>query len=232
MLTEKTTSETFSLFVEEHEPRLRNALTARFGSEVGREAAADALADAPAEVVAVEINVSCPNLEDRNKMFAHSPESTAEAIAVTEGCRRPRWAKLSPNAADLPEIALAAQRAGAEAVVLTNTVLGMAIDTETRRPVLGAKKGGLSGAAIHPVAVRAVYDVHEAAPDLPIVGVGGACVGTDVVEFLLAGACAVEVGTATFADPRAPRRILGEFHEWCDRHGVTEVAELIGAAHG
>jgi dihydroorotate dehydrogenase (NAD+) catalytic subunit len=195
-------------------------------------AAADALADAPAEVVAVEVNVSCPNLEDRSKMFAHSASSTAEVISVTEGCGRPRWAKLSPNAADLPEIALAAHSAGAEAVVLTNTLLGMVIDTESRRPVLGARKGGLSGAAMHPVAVRAVFDVHEAAPELPIIGVGGTSVGTDVVEFLLAGASAVEVGTATFADPRAPRRILDEFLVWCDGHGVADVAELIGAAHG
>jgi dihydroorotate dehydrogenase (NAD+) catalytic subunit len=195
-------------------------------------AAADALADAPAGVVAVEVNVSCPNLEDRSKMFAHSAASTREAIEATASCNRPRWAKLSPNAADLPEIAMAAHAAGAEAVVLTNTLLGMVIDTETRRPVLGAKKGGLSGAAMHPVAIRAVYDVHEAAPNLPIIGVGGTTAGTDVVEFLLAGACAVEVGTATFADPRAPRRILNEFTKWCDRHGVLDVAELIGAAHG
>jgi dihydroorotate dehydrogenase (NAD+) catalytic subunit len=194
--------------------------------------AAEALADAPREVVAVEVNVSCPNLEDRSKMFAHSATSTREAIEATSGCGRPRWAKLSPNAADLPEIAVAAHEAGAEAVVLTNTLLGMVIDTETRRPVLGAKKGGLSGSAMHPVAVRAVYDVHEAAPHLPIVGVGGTASGTDVVEFLLAGASAVEVGTATFADPRAPRRILKEFTKWCDRHGVADVAELIGAAHG
>ena len=165
-------------------------------------------------------------------MFAHSAASTSEAIAATAGCGRPRWAKLSPNAADLPEIAVAAHEAGAEAVVLTNTLLGMVIDTETRRPVLGARKGGVSGAAMHPVAVRAVYDVHEAAPALPIVGVGGTASGTDVVEFLLAGASAVEVGTATFADPRAPRRILTEFSQWCDRQGVAEVAELIGAAHG
>lgn len=195
-------------------------------------AAADALAAAPPEVIAVEVNVSCPNLEDRSKMFAHSADSTATAIEVTAGCGRPRWAKLSPNAADLPEIAIAAHEAGAEAVVLTNTLLGMVIDTETRRPVLGAKKGGLSGSAMHPVAVRAVYDVHEAAPHIPIVGVGGTAAGTDVVEFLLAGASAVEVGTATFADPRAPRRILNEFQHWCDRHGVDDVAELIGAAHG
>ncbi len=193
--------------------------------------AASALADAPSEVVAVEVNVSCPNLEDRGSMFAHSRSATAEAIGATAACNRPRWAKLSPNAADLPEIAEAAHGAGAEAVVLTNTLLGMVIDVDSRRPVLGAKKGGLSGAAIHPVAVRAVYDVHEALPAIPIVGVGGTSTGTDVVEFLLAGASAVEVGTATFADPRAPRRILAEFEKWCERHGVEAVTELIGGAH-
>ena len=193
--------------------------------------AAAALAEAPEGVVAVEVNVSCPNLEDRGSMFAHSRTATAEVIEASTVVGRPMWAKLSPNAADLPEIAEAARGAGAEAVVLTNTLLGMVIDTESRRPVLGAKKGGLSGAAMHPVAVRAVFDVHEALPDLPIVGVGGTSSGTDVVEFLLAGASAVEVGTATFADPRAPRRILSEFEQWCQRHGVESVAELIGGAH-
>ena len=193
--------------------------------------AAAALAAAPEGVVAVEVNVSCPNLEDRGSMFAHSRTATAEVIEASTVVGRPMWAKLSPNAADLPEIAEAARGAGAEAVVLTNTLLGMVIDTESRQPVLGAKKGGLSGAAMHPVAVRAVFDVHEALPDLPIVGVGGTSSGTDVVEFLLAGASAVEVGTATFADPRAPRRILSEFEQWCQRHGVESVAELIGGAH-
>ena len=194
--------------------------------------AAAALADAPADVVAVEVNVSCPNLEDRGSMFAHSRSATAEVIEATAARTRPRWAKLPPTAADLPEIAEAAHGAGAEAVVLTNTLLGMVIDIEARRPVLGAKKGGLSGAAMHPVAVRAVYDVHEALPDVPIIGVGGASSGADVVEFLLAGACAVEIGTATFADPRAPRKILAEFEKWCERHGVSSVPELIGGAHG
>ncbi len=203
-----------------------------WGSTVAEyEAAARSLAAAPEQVVAVEVNVSCPNLEDRSKMFAHSATATAEVIAATEACGRPRWAKLSPNAADLPEIAAAAGEAGAEAVVLTNTLLGMVIDVEQRRPVLGAKRGGMSGAAMHPVAVRAVYDVHEACPGLPIVGVGGTSSGADVVEFLLAGASAVEVGTATFADPRATWRILNEFKSWCERHEVESVAELIGAAH-
>ncbi|MYA73774.1 MAG: dihydroorotate dehydrogenase [Acidimicrobiaceae bacterium] len=194
--------------------------------------AADALADASPAVVALEVNVSCPNLEDRSRMFAHSTSATSDAIEATAGCGRPRWAKLSPNAPDIAEIAAAAHSAGAEAVVLTNTLLAMVIDPKTRRPVLGAKRGGLSGAAMRPVAVRAVYDVHEAASGLPIVGVGGVTCGIDVVEYLLAGACAVQVGTATFADPRAPRRILSEFEQWCDRHEVERPGDLIGEAHG
>ena len=189
--------------------------------------AAEALAAAPSCVVAVEVNVSCPNLEDRSRMFSHSAQATAEAIEATGRCGRPRWAKLSPNAPDIAEIAAAAHSAGAQAVVLTNTLLAMVIDPETRRPVLGAARGGLSGAAMRPVAVRAVYDVHEAIPALPIVGVGGVSNGVDVVEFLLAGASAVEVGTATFADPRAPRRILSELERWCERNRIRRLAELI-----
>lgn len=194
--------------------------------------AAQALADAPDGVVAVEVNVSCPNLEDRSRMFAHSETATAEAISAAAACGRPLWAKLSPNVADISSIAAAAVQAGAEAVVLTNTLLGMAVDVTTRRPVLGAGRGGLSGAALRPVAVRAVFDVHEAHPEMPIVGVGGVGCGSDVAEFMLAGASAVEVGTATFADPRAPRRILAEFERYCEDHGVTAVSELTGAAHG
>ncbi|MCD9623193.1 dihydroorotate dehydrogenase [Rhabdothermincola salaria] len=193
--------------------------------------AAEALAEAPAEVVAVEVNVSCPNHHDRNRMFAHSPATTAEAVQAAAGCGRPMWAKLSPNVSDLASIAAAAHDAGAEAVVLVNTVLGMVIDTEARRPLLGGGGGGLSGPAIHPVAVRAVYDVHAARPELPIVGVGGVARGVDAIELMLAGASAVEVGTASFADPRAVGRVLDEAEDWCHEHGVTAVAELIGDAH-
>ena len=121
--------------------------------------------------------------------------------------------------------------AGAEAVTVANTVMGMAIDPETRRFRLGGGGGGLSGAAIHPVAVRAVFETHAALPQLPIVGVGGVASGEDAVELLLAGASAVQVGTATFADPRAPQRVLGEMTRWCRRHGVRRVSELIGGAH-
>lgn len=194
--------------------------------------AAEALAEAPAGVVAVEVNVSCPNHHDRNRMFAHSPATTAEAVAASAACGRPRWAKLSPNVSDLASIAAAAHDGGAEAVVLVNTVLGMAIDPETCRPRLGGGGGGLSGPAIHPVAVRAVHDVHAARPDLPIVGVGGVAHGVDAVELLLAGASAVEVGTATFADPRSVERVRLELAEWCARHGVAAARDLIGDAHG
>ncbi len=193
--------------------------------------AATMLAAAPPEVVAVEVNVSCPNLEDRSRMFAHAPSTTSEAVAAAAACGRPRWAKLSPNVADLVDIAAAARDAGADAVTLVNTVLGMTIDPETRRPHLGAGRGGLSGPAIRPVAVRAIYDVHAALPELPIVGVGGVVAAEHAVELLLAGASAVQVGTATFADPRAPALVLAGLGHWCRRHGVRRLGELVGAAH-
>jgi dihydroorotate dehydrogenase (NAD+) catalytic subunit len=192
------------------------------------ERAATLLAGAPAEVVAVEVNLSCPNLESRADMFAHSAAATEEAMEATAVCGRPRWAKLSPNVTDLPEIAGAARRGGAEAVTLVNTVMGMAVDVETRGYRLANRGGGLSGPAIHPIAVRAVHDVHEAHPDLPIVGVGGVASGEDAVELLLVGACAVQVGTATFADPAACARVLTGLGDWCRRHGVRTLTEVIG----
>ena len=193
--------------------------------------AAELLADAPKEVVAVEVNASCPNLEDRRALFAHSTTATAEVVAAAAAAGRPLWAKLSPNTPDLPDVAAAAVAAGAEAVTVANTVLGMVIDTEARRPLLGAGRGGLSGPAIRPVAVRAVFDTHEALPDVPIIGVGGVASAVDAVEFLMAGASAFQVGTATFADPAAPALILRDLGRWCDNHGVAHLNELIGAAH-
>jgi dihydroorotate dehydrogenase (NAD+) catalytic subunit len=172
--------------------------------------AADLLAAAPAAVVAVEVNLSCPNLEGRNAMFAHDAALAAEVIAATSGCGRPRWAKLSANTDRIVEVAGAVREAGADAVTCINTMLGMAYDRTTGTPSLGAGGGGLSGPAIHPIAVRAVHDVRAAHPDLPVVGVGGVVDGWSAREFLLAGAVAVQVGTATFADPRAPVRVLRE----------------------
>ncbi|MBV8693278.1 MAG: dihydroorotate dehydrogenase [Actinobacteria bacterium] len=183
-------------------------------------------------IVAVEVNVSCPNVEDRRRMFAHSPSATAEVVAAAAASDLPRWAKLSPNVTDLTEIAAAAAEAGADALTLINTVMGLAIDPSTRRPRLGAGGGGLSGAAIRPVAVRAVYECRAALPSTPIVGVGGISRGEDAVEMIMAGADAVEVGTATFADPKAPARVLRELEKWCRRQGVRTISELRGAAHG
>ena len=193
--------------------------------------AAERCADLPPEVVAVEVNVSCPNVEERNAMFAHDPAATARVIEATAGVGRPRWAKLSPNVTDITEIAEAAMGAGADALTLTNTLMGMVVDTESRRPLLGGGGGGVSGPAMHPVAVRAVHDVRAALGEVPIIGVGGVAAAEQAVEFLLAGASAVQIGTAIFADPRSPERVRDGLLRWCDDHGVGRVTELIGAMH-
>jgi dihydroorotate dehydrogenase (NAD+) catalytic subunit len=189
-------------------------------------AAADALAAAPAQVVAIEVNLSCPNTEGKGKMFAHDPELAAAVIAATAGCDRPRWAKLSANTDRLVDAAAATHAAGAEAVTLINTMLGMVIDESTMRPALGNGGGGVSGRAIHPIAVRAVHDVREALPELPIVGVGGVASGWDAAELMLAGANAVQVGTATFADPRACARVHSELVTWARARGVARFEHL------
>jgi dihydroorotate dehydrogenase (NAD+) catalytic subunit len=200
--------------------------------EFGR--AAKLLTPARDELVAVEVNVSCPNLEDRSNMFAHSADATGDATtAVLDAdLDLPVLVKLSPNVTDIREIAGAAIAAGATGLTLVNTVLGLVIDAERRRPALGAGGGGLSGPAIKPIALRAVYDVARAYPDVPIVGMGGVTTGGDAVEMLLAGASAVGVGTATFHDPRAPLRVLDEMLQWCATHGVHRVSELTGALEG
>ena len=185
-------------------------------------------------VVAVEANISCPNVEDRRRMFAHSAEGVAAAVGAAAAgldSALPLWAKLSPNVTDLPALAGEAHRAGAESVTLINTVMGMAIDPATGAKLLGGGGGGLSGPAVHPVAVRAVYECRDAWPDLPIVGVGGISTGADAAEMLAAGADGVQVGTATFADPTAPARILGELAVWAADHGITALDALKGRAH-
>ena len=143
-------------------------------------------------------------------MFAHDADLAAEVVSASEVCGLPRWAKLSANTDRIVDIAGAVRDAGAEAVTCINTMVAMAYDPLTWRPALAAGGGGLSGPAIHPIAVRAVHDVHAAHPTLPIIGVGGVGSGWEAMELLLAGASAVQVGTATFADPRAPRLVLDE----------------------
>ncbi len=227
-------------WLDEDLPRL-TAVGARvvasiWGQRVDDFARAAAMVAGAPGVVAIEVNVSCPNIEDRRRMFAHSPAATGEVMAaVGEHCPGlPRWAKLSPTVPDIAEVAGAALAAGADGVTLVNTVLAMAIDLDRRRPVLGSGSngGGLSGPAVHPVAVRAVFDVREAHPGAGIIGVGGVTAAEDAVELMLAGANAVQVGTATFRDPWAPLKVLRGIERWCSRRGVRRVCELVGAAHG
>jgi len=193
-------------------------------------AAAALLAGVPG-IVALEVNLSCPNLEGGRHLFAHDPEATASALEAASAAGLPRWAKLSLNTDRLVEVAAAAEEAGAEAVVVANTALGMVLDVERSRPVLGGGGGGLSGPAIHAVAVRAVWEVHAANPDLPIVGVGGVRDAATAVELLQAGASAVQVGTATLVDPRATVKVLAGLERWLVGHDTTASA-LVGKAHG
>ena len=191
--------------------------------------AASAMQGAP--LVALEVNASCPNIESRSSMFAHSALATASIVRAAKVAGLPLWVKLSPNTPDLIEIAGAALDAGADALVLVNTLLGLAIDVEHRRPSLGNVGGGVSGPGILPVSLRCVYDCRAAYPDAPIIGVGGVSSGEDAVAMLMAGANAVQVGTATFANPRAPWRVASELVAWMSRHGVTTIRELQGVAH-
>ena len=181
-------------------------------------------------VVAVEANISCPNVEDRQRMFAHSAEGTRAALEAVAQALQPAgvpiWAKLSPNVTDLVAIAEVALASGASGLTLVNTLMGLAIDPVTGRPRLGAGGGGISGPALHPVAVRAVHECRRAFPSAAIVGVGGVSSGYDAAELLAAGADAVQVGTAHFVDPRAGLRVLEELEAWCAAHGLAAVAEL------
>jgi dihydroorotate dehydrogenase (NAD+) catalytic subunit len=174
------------------------------------------------DLIAVEVNVSCPNLEDRARMFAHSVDATSAVTrTVIEHARGlPVLVKLSPNVTDVREIAGAAVDAGATGLTLVNT--------ELRRPTLGAGGGGLSGPAIKPIALRVVADVARELPSVPIIGTGGVVTGLDAVEMLLAGASAVGVGTATFRDPRAAVHVHDELVAWCASHGVERVGDLTG----
>lgn len=198
------------------------------------EAAARDLAGVGDRLTAIEVNLSCPNLEHARSMFAHDAQQAAGVVA---GVRRslpaavPVWVKLSPNTDRLISVAEAVVSAGADALVLANTVLGMRIDTNLRRPVLGNGGGGVSGGAIHTVAVRSVFDVRSVIPSVPIVGVGGVSNADHAIELMMAGANAVQVGTATFVDPRAIVNVQRGMERWATRRGVRSWGEIIGAAH-
>ncbi|MDQ7096122.1 dihydroorotate dehydrogenase [Desulfosporosinus sp. PR] len=182
-------------------------------------------------IAALEVNISCPNVRHGGMHFGTDPQSAQEVIAAVKAeTDLPVIAKLSPNVTDIAAMARAVQRGGADALSLINTLLGMRIDLEARRPVLANTFGGLSGPAIRPVAVRMVWQVAEAV-DLPIIGMGGIISWQDAVEFLLAGATAVSVGTGNFYNPQVPLEILEGIEHYCAEKGYSAVREIVGLAH-
>jgi len=185
-------------------------------------------------ISALEVNISCPNVENRGLVFACDPDASRrviDGVRKTLGGELPIIAKLSPDVTDLVSIARGVVDAGADGLALINTVLSMVINLDTMRPHLGGKTGGLSGPAIRPIAVRAIYQVHEALPAVPILGMGGVASGRDALELILAGAKGVSVGTASFGDPAAIITIQNELKDLLKARGFTSVAQAVGYAH-
>lgn len=193
--------------------------------------AAELVRDLPPEVVAVEVNLSCPNLDGGAHLFAHDAKASEAVIAGCLVANRPLWAKLSPNTDRVRDVAESVMAAGSDALTLTNTMLGMAVDIENRSYRLGSGQGGggVSGPAIHAIIMRIVHDLHKAMPEAPIIAAGGVATVADIVEFMLVGASAVQVGTATFADPAILGQLNQELRNWCYDHDVGRVSELTSA---
>jgi len=182
-------------------------------------------------VAAIEVNVSCPNIARGGFCFGWDPDMSAEVTAAVRAATTlPIVVKLSPGAVDIVSVALAVEEAGADAVSLINTMVGMAIDVRRRRPVLANATGGLSGPAIKPIALRMVYQVAGSVA-IPVVGMGGIAGLQDALEFFMAGASAIQVGTAIFVQPSIPIVIIDELADWMTKQGVASLAEIVGAAH-
>lgn len=220
-------------FVEQKLPSLAHLRAAVFANVFGHQVedyveVVRVLEEAPG-LAGYELNVSCPNTKRGGMQFAHDAGLLEEVVSAVKQVarRRPLIVKLSPNVADIAQLARAAEQAGADAVSLVNTFVALAIDARRRRPQLGAGLGGLSGPAIKPIALRMVYQAARAV-HIPVIGIGGIASGEDVAEFLLAGASACEVGTATFWDPQAPLRIIAEFEQFLRRQNIGSARELIG----
>ncbi len=220
-------------FVEQKLPalaRLHTAVFANiFGYQVEDYVEVALVLEESEGLAGYELNVSCPNTKRGGMQFAADPESLAEVVSAVKQVarRRPLIVKLSPNVGDIALMARAAEGAGADALSLVNTFLALAIDARRRRPRLGAGLGGLSGPAIKPIALRMVYQAAQAVR-IPVIGLGGISTGEDVAEFLLAGASAVQVGTATFWDPQSPARIAAEFDRFLEREKIAAAQDLIG----
>ncbi|MDE6854436.1 MAG: dihydroorotate dehydrogenase [Muribaculaceae bacterium] len=177
---------------------------------------------------AIELNISCPNVKQGGMAFGTTCDGAASVVgAVRKAWPRHLMVKLSPNVTSVTDIALAAEAAGADSVSLINTLLGMAVDIERRRPVLSTVTGGLSGPAVKPVAVRMVWQVAKAVK-IPVVGLGGICCAADAIEFIMAGASAIQIGTANFIDPATTVKVIDGITDWCERHGVNDLSEIRG----
>lgn len=184
--------------------------------------------DALDKIPAIELNISCPNVKDGGMAFGVTCEGAASVVrAVRKSYHKTLIVKLSPNVTDITEIARAVEAEGADSVSLINTLMGMAIDIEKRKPMLSINTGGLSGPAVKPVALRMVWQVAKAV-GIPVVGLGGICNASDAIEFMLAGASAIEIGTANFLDPQVTVKVKNGINEWLDKHGCKSVTEIIG----
>ena len=219
-------------FVADVLPRLRKHDTALVvnvcGDTVEEYAEVARVCDAAPGIAGLEINISCPNVKQGGMVFGGDPRMTHAVVAAVRAVTRlPLIPKLSPNVADIAVFARAAEEAGADALSCINTLLGLAIDVETRRPKLGFGTGGLSGPAIRPVAVRMAWQAARAVR-IPVIGIGGIASAQDALEFLIAGCHAVEIGTANFVDPGIYERILGELRAYLERHGNSDIREVVG----
>jgi len=220
-------------FIENKTPFFRSISTPVivnfFGNSVEEYAELAARLDAVPEVSGVEINISCPNVKHGGIVFGTDPKAAFSVVrAVRESTGKPVIAKLSPNVTDIVEMALACAEAGADSLSLINTITGMAIDLQKRRPRISNVTGGLSGPAVKPVALRMVWQVYQAVK-LPIIGIGGIVTATDALEFMVAGATAVQVGTANFMTPDASQRIAEDMERYLKENGVRDVKEMIGS---
>ena len=219
-------------FAEKILPKLAGLDTAVFvnvcGSDEEEYIAVVEFLDRQEGIAAYELNISCPNVKKDGLCPALHAESTFALVKqVKAASRRPIITKLSPNVTDIVEVAQAAEEAGSDGLSLVNTFLAMAIDIETRRPKLANVLGGLSGPAIKPIALRMVYQVASRVK-IPVIGMGGIMSGNDALEFLMAGAAAVEVGTANFVDPLAAVGIIGDIEDWCRKHGISRIHDIVG----
>lgn len=220
-------------FAEQIYPRIKeidtNMIVNVSGACVDDYARTAEIIDALEKIPAIELNISCPNVKEGGMAFGVSARSAAEVVkAVRAVYRKTLIVKLSPNVTDIAEIARAVEDCGADSVSLINTMLGMAIDAERRRPVLSTITGGLSGAAVKPVALRMVWQVARAVK-IPVIGLGGIMNWRDAVEFILAGATAVQIGTANFVDPTVSVKVIDGIADYLDRHGFKSVSDIVGA---